>query len=245
MAQESANPVRIHSQVTDLDALVKATVLDGTEPGLVVRVLPGGGAGGSGPVTIADGADTAEGTTTDAPGANTVIGKLKAIAASLAATLTADVTDRVGRLLGHVTVDNASLAVTGPLTDTQLRATPVPVSGSVAVNVITGFALEAGGNLATIAGKDFATSAKQDVQEATLVSLLGNTPALGQALMLLSQPVALASDQDTMNDRMSRRMQELRTIEAYDAALMGLRNRAYERVSLTDRRGSAGRGSSR
>lgn len=75
------------------------------------------------------------------------------------ATNTPDVTDRVGRLLGHVTVDNASLAVTGTffqgtqpvsiagpvtvtggLTDTQLRATAVPVSltsttitGSVAV----------------------------------------------------------------------------------------------------------------
>ncbi len=32
-----------------------------------------------------------------------------------------------------VSVQNASLAVTGPLTDAQLRATPVPVSGTVAV----------------------------------------------------------------------------------------------------------------
>lgn len=60
-----------------------------------------------------------------------------------------DVSDRAARLLGHVTVDNASLAVTGPmtdaefaahlplavtgpLTDAQLRAAPVPVSGTVA-----------------------------------------------------------------------------------------------------------------
>jgi hypothetical protein len=54
---------------------------------------------------------------------------------------TYDVSDRSARLLGHVTVDNASLAVTGtfwqatqpvsgPLTDTQLRASPVPVSGT-------------------------------------------------------------------------------------------------------------------
>ena len=42
---------------------------------------------------------------------------------------TADVTDRVGRLLGHVTVDNASLAVTG----TFWQATQ-PISGSVSVS---------------------------------------------------------------------------------------------------------------
>lgn len=41
-----------------------------------------------------------------------------------------DVIDRAGRLLGHVIIDNASLAVTGPLTDAQLRATAVPVSGT-------------------------------------------------------------------------------------------------------------------
>jgi len=79
----------------------------------------------------------------------------------------------------HVIIDSsASLTVSGPLTDTQLRATPVPISGavtnanldvalstrtkpsdqqhaiidsgSVTVNVISGFALESGGNLASI-----------------------------------------------------------------------------------------------
>lgn len=37
-------------------------------------------------------------------------------------------------VLGNVTILNASLEVTGPLTDTQLRATPVPVSGTVTAN---------------------------------------------------------------------------------------------------------------
>jgi hypothetical protein len=47
------------------------------------------------------------------------------------ATNTPDVTDRAARLLGHVTVDSApTTAVTGPLTDTQLRASAVPVSGT-------------------------------------------------------------------------------------------------------------------
>ncbi len=41
-----------------------------------------------------------------------------------------DTSDRAARLLGHVTVDSApSTAVTGPLTDAQLRAAAVPVSG--------------------------------------------------------------------------------------------------------------------
>jgi hypothetical protein len=69
----------------------------------------------------------------------------------------------------HTIIDSsASIAVTGPLTDTQLRATPVPVSGTVTANISgsisnTGFtanagtnlntsllALESGGNLATV-----------------------------------------------------------------------------------------------
>lgn len=42
-----------------------------------------------------------------------------------------DISDRTGRLLGHVTVDAAPItAVTGPLTDGQLRAANVPVSGA-------------------------------------------------------------------------------------------------------------------
>lgn len=48
----------------------------------------------------------------------------------------------------HVTVDNGSIAVTGPLTDAQLRASAVPVSGTVAVSnmipaVETGLAKDA------------------------------------------------------------------------------------------------------
>jgi hypothetical protein len=48
---------------------------------------------------------------------------------SIAAAL--DIADRGARLLGHVTVDAApTTAVTGPLTDAQLRASAVPVSGT-------------------------------------------------------------------------------------------------------------------
>jgi hypothetical protein len=57
---------------------------------------------------------------------------LAAVDSKLGGTLGVNVTDRVGRLLGHVSVDNlpVSQAVTGPLTDTQLRAAAVPVSVS-------------------------------------------------------------------------------------------------------------------
>jgi hypothetical protein len=48
---------------------------------------------------------------------------------SIAAAL--DIADRGARLLGHVTVDAApTTAVTGPLTDAQLRASAVPVSAT-------------------------------------------------------------------------------------------------------------------
>jgi hypothetical protein len=50
-----------------------------------------------------------------------------------AGTISADVTDRSGRLLGHVTVDNASIAVTG----TFWQATQ-PVSGTVTANAGSG-----------------------------------------------------------------------------------------------------------
>lgn len=48
------------------------------------------------------------------------------------ATNTPDVIDRAARLLGHVTVDNPTIS-TGqaqPLTDSQLRASPPPITGS-------------------------------------------------------------------------------------------------------------------
>lgn len=70
----------------------------------VVQVSSAGG-GGGGAVTVADGADVAQGATTDASSASTVVGLLKAIKAAITGPLT----------------------VTGPLTDTQLRAAAVPV----------------------------------------------------------------------------------------------------------------------
>lgn len=96
----------------------------------VRETQPGGGGGGGGAVTVADGADVAQGATTDVKvlgdTAGTLSAKLRGINTALAGTLTTDVTDRTARLLGHVTVDNASIAVTG----TFWQATQ-PISGNV------------------------------------------------------------------------------------------------------------------
>ena len=71
----------------------------------------------------------------------------------------------------------ATQPVSGPLTDTQLRATAVPVSGTVTANAGTNLntsalALETGGNLAT---------------------LVARTPVAGQAAMTASSPWSTGS----------------------------------------------------
>lgn len=84
-------------------------------------------------------------------------------------------TDNSGQV--KVLVEN-SVAVTGPLTDTQLRTTAVPVSVS-ALPLPTGAALETGGNLAAI---------KADTDK---------IPSQGQALAAASLPVVLPALQVT------------------------------------------------
>lgn len=75
----------------------------------------------------------------------------------------------------------ATQPVSGPLTDTQLRTTPVPVSGTVTSN----------------AGTNLNTSALN--LEATQVAMSGKLPAtLGQKAMAASMSVVLASDQPTV-----------------------------------------------
>lgn len=96
---------------------------------------PGGGQ------TTVDGGDVTQGTTTDTSSANTVVGLLKAIKASLAGGIAASRSWVLSSATDSVNVGNfpatqpvsiatmPSTPVTGPLTDTALRATPVPVSG--------------------------------------------------------------------------------------------------------------------
>jgi hypothetical protein len=92
---------------------------------------------------------------------------------------TTTVTQATGTNL-HTVVDSGTItaltsitnpvAVTGPLTDAQLRATAVPISAS-SLPLPSNAAAETGGNLATIAGKDFATSAKQDTAQTSLTAI--------------------------------------------------------------------------
>jgi hypothetical protein len=86
-----------------------------------VRAQQSSGSGG-GAVTVADGADVAQGTTTDAEAAagnGSVIALLKRLRTLLS-----------GSLAVTGTFWQATQPVSGPLTDTQLRASAVPVSGT-------------------------------------------------------------------------------------------------------------------
>lgn len=73
---------------------------------------------------------------------------------------------------------------TDALTNTQLRATPVPISGTVVVDTSL-----------------LATAAKQDTGNTSLASIKTNTdkiPSQGQALMAASTPVVIASNQSAV-----------------------------------------------
>lgn len=112
------------------------------------------------------------------------------------ATNTPDVTDRAARLLGHVAVDNVSLAVTG----TFWQATQ-PISAA-SLPLPANAALETGGNIAAIAAKDFATSSKQDISNTSLAFISAKMPLPGNALSAYSQPVVIASDQRPLQVQM-------------------------------------------
>jgi hypothetical protein len=138
-------------------ALAVITETEATERGT------GTGTGSGGAVTIADGADVAEGTTTDPDTSSTVIGLLKRItgrqvdasqktqvtnwpgsttvtgAVSVTSMPALDVSDRAARLVGHVTVDNfpTTQPVSGSVVVSNFPATQ-PVSGSVGTTVADG-----------------------------------------------------------------------------------------------------------
>lgn len=136
-----------------------------TKP-MPVNVITGGGGG---PVTVADGDDEAEGTTTDAAVTSdtdgTVIGFLRGLVKILASVwdslngrlkvdasaVAVPVTDNSGSL----TVDDGggSLTVDGPLTDAQLRAAVVPIGdGGGSLTVDGTVAVTDGGGSLTVDG---------------------------------------------------------------------------------------------
>jgi len=127
-----------------------------------------GGGGGGGPATIADGADVTEGTQADAAiitdTGGTISGKLRGVVKLLASVISA----------GKVTVDNSGVTqpVSGPLTDAQLRAVAVPVSGTFYQETQPVSAA----SLPLPSGS--ATEAKQDTGNTSLASILAALLAL-------------------------------------------------------------------
>lgn len=213
LAPFAGNPAKLSVVLTQYWDVGTLAWIKGTQPG----------GGGGGAITIADGADVAQGTTTDAAwvaGAGTVISLLKKIASAgggavsiadgsdVAEGTTTDaavVTDAAGTLSGKlrglvkwafermpaslgqkamaaslpvvVASDQSTLPVSGPLTDAQLRATPVPVSGTITAN----------------AGTNLNTSLL--LLDATFT---GRINTQGQKAMAASTPIVIASDQSTL-----------------------------------------------
>lgn len=71
----------------------------------------GSGGGGGGAATIADGADVAQGTTTDASSANTVVGVLKAIKAAVTGTVAVSQAKSATATLSNVASSATSVTV--------------------------------------------------------------------------------------------------------------------------------------
>lgn len=148
-------------------------------------LVTSGGAGGGGAATIADGADVAQGTTTDLSSASTVVGILKAIKAAITGTLA--VSGTFWQATQPVSLASApTTAVTGPLTDTQLRATRVPVDASGVAVPITDNA----GSLTVDSPVGTPLFARLSDGAAALV---------GQKVMASSLPVVIASDQSAVS----------------------------------------------
>lgn len=144
--------------------------------GIDVNVISGGGTGGAG----------------DASAANQVLAntKLDTIATKLPALVAGKMP--VDVVISSVSVSNfpstqpvsgsisvSNFPATG-LTDTQLRAAPVPISGNV-----------------SISGGGDASAANQLLGNVSLSSIDNKTPALGQALAGASTPVVLPAAQIT------------------------------------------------
>lgn len=98
-------------------------------------------------------------------------------------------------------IPSGTQAVSGPLTDAQLRATPVPVSGTVSTGGLTDTQLRASAVPVTAnAGANLNTSAlalESGGNLAAIKAKTDNIPAQGQALAAASTPVVLPAAQIT------------------------------------------------
>jgi len=99
--------------------------------------------------------------------------------------------------------DQSTLPVSGPLTDAQLRATPVPVSGTVtATGPLTDAQLRASAVPISAASLPLPAGAATEATLATRLAdstFTGRINTQGQKTMAGSTPVVLASDQSTLS----------------------------------------------
>ncbi len=128
------------------------------------------------------------------------------------------------------------ISVTGGLTDTQLRATALPISGSVTANAgidlnTSALALETGGNLATIASKDFATQTTLAAAKTVLDNILtelnqkleaGQEVALDSATLAALETISIANFPTDYADAASlAKLEQIRTLLAGTLSVSG------------------------
>lgn len=139
-------------------------------------------------VTIADGSDAAQGATTDPDTSTTVIGLLKKLKSLLSSS---------------VAVTGAFYPVTQPISAASL---PLPTNAATDTLQTSGNA-----SLTTIAAKDFATTAKQDVTN-TALGLLSTAEGQSAANVLLTalgaKDFATSANQDTAQDSLDALVDE-------------------------------------
>lgn len=184
-------------------AKVTNTTPGGSDYGVVVRIAGGGSA-----VTVADGANVAQGTTTDlayTSGAGTLISILKGIFGKFGSL---GQKNMAGSAPVVIASDQSAISITGtvtantglsqPLTDTQLRASPVPVSVSGVATEAT-LAANTGALTETAPASDTASSGLNGRLQRIaqrLTSLIALLPgSIGTKTSANSLGVVLASDQ--------------------------------------------------
>lgn len=142
--------------------------------------VTGGGGGGGGAVTIADGADVAQGTTTDLSSANTVVGLLKAIKAAVQGTLTTARSWTLSSGTDSVNVGNfpATQPVSGTVTVQQATAANLnaTVSGTVTANAGTNLNTSALALDATLTGGTQKAIARGGAKGATAAADITSNP---------------------------------------------------------------------
>ena len=173
----------------------------------------GGGGGGGGAVTIADGADVAEGATTDAAvitdTAGTISGKLRGLVKWAFERMPASLGQKVMTESFPVVIasDQSTVPVSGSLGrtwDLSFAADQVDVSGSTVGAVVTGtVTVDDGGGSITIDAVSLPLPTGA-ATEATLATRLADATftarinTQGQKTMAASTPVVVASDQSSI-----------------------------------------------